>query len=499
MNDLTPSGGAALTGPTAVEDLKRRAHMLIAAGDFAGARAMVLPLAAKHPRDAEIQFIIGQAAERVGNHREALRRYMQSDKLLPGQATVLLLIARMHHFMTDYASAHAVLDRLMTAHPTFGPGLLEKVMILREQNRLDEAGALIEAGLERLPEDPHVVLALAATAKALGRVGQAIDRCRARLDDPGLVPDIRRDLLFNIARLLDAEGDYDGAFEHYSRANTMLPEVESEKASDYTGAWTAEALAAFPKPAKGGREAIFIVGMPRSGTTLTEQILASHPKLRTVGENAMLGYLTSAANPAALTPRSIAQIGAQYLEHILPTPNAVKGGGKGKKKKAPPRPDGVINKMPDNYKFLGVIALSMPEARVICCKRDPIDTCLSNFFQNFGLNHPWTRRLQTCAARYRFHAELMAHWHEVLDLPIHTSVLEELTADPEPRTRELCRHLGLEYDPKCLDFHKSSRSVGTASTEQVRAGIKHNPEPRWKKYEKHLGPLIEALGDYATA
>lgn len=495
MHDPTRPGAAALSGPTAAEDLKRRAQMLITAGDYAGARAIAIPLAARHPQDAEIQYILGQAAERVGNHREALRRYMQADKLVPGQELILLLIARIHHHMTDYASAHSVLDRLLTAHPTSGAGLLERVMILREQNRLDEAGPIIDRALERFPDEPHVTVALAVTAKALGRVGEAIDRCRAGLDNASITSDNRRDLHFNLARLLDAEGDYDGAFEHYSRANGMLPEVEVEKAADYAASWTAEALSAFPRPAGRGREAIFIVGMSRSGTTLTEQILASHPKLRTVGEDAMMGYLTSSASPATLTPKSLTQIGTKYLEHILPTPTPAKGS---RKPKAPPRPDGVINKMPDNYRYLGVIALAMPDARVIHCKRNPIDTCLSNFFQNFGLNHAWTRRLETCAARYRFHAELMDHWRSVLDLPIHTSVLEELTADPEPRTRDLCAHLGIDYSPRCLEFHKSSRPVGTASTEQVRAGIKHNPEPRWKKYEKHLGPLIDALGDYAT-
>lgn len=496
MHDPTRPGAASLSGPTAAEDLKRRAQMLLSAGDYAGARALVLPLAARHPQDAEIQTILGQAAELAGNHREALRRYTQADKLVPGRPMILLLIARLHRAMTDYESAHKVLDRLLTAHPTFGQGLLERVRILREQNRLDEAGPIIDRALQRTPEDPHVTLALAATAKALGCVGPAIDRCRARLEDPGLDFDLRHELLFTIARLLDTQGDYDAAFEHYSRANAMLPEVEGEIAAHYTHAWTPEFLAKFQRREQGGREAIFIVGMPRSGTTLTEQILASHPKLRTVGENAMLGYLARPASTEAFTPQSLQQIGTQYLEHILPAPKPPKPG---KKKKAPPRPDGVINKMPDNYKFLGVIALSMPDARVIYCKRNPIDTCLSNFFQNFGLNHPWTRRLETCAARYRFHAELMEHWREVLDLPIHTSVLEELTADPETRTRALCQHLGIEYDARCLEFHKTSRSIGTASTEQIRAGITHNPEPRWKRYEKHLAPLIDALGDLASA
>jgi hypothetical protein len=190
----------------------------------------------------------------------------------------------------------------------------------------------------------------------------------------------------------------------------------------------------------------------------------------------------------------MASIGAGYLDHILPKPKPGAKDKRGRPKKPPRKPDGVINKMPDNYRFLGVIKCALPDARIIHCVRDPVDVCLSNFFQNFGFDHPWTRRLETCAAQMKFHDALMAHWREVLDLEIKTSKLEELTASPEERVTELCTALGLEFDPRCLEFHKSSRTVSTASTQQVRRGITHNPEPRWKRYEKHLGPLMETIG-----
>ncbi|MBL4697824.1 MAG: sulfotransferase, partial [Phycisphaerales bacterium] len=138
-----------------------------------------------------------------------------------------------------------------------------------------------------------------------------------------------------------------------------------------------------------------------------------------------------------------------------------------------------------------------PRAKVIHCLRDPIDTCLSSYFQNFGTNVPFSRDLAQLGKQYRAYQEVMDHWYEVLDLEFLPSRYEELVADPEPKARALVEHLGIGFDEACLRFHESKKHVGTASSVQVRRPIYQTSRQRWRNYEQHLGPLLDQLGDLA--
>jgi hypothetical protein len=154
----------------------------------------------------------------------------------------------------------------------------------------------------------------------------------------------------------------------------------------------------------------------------------------------------------------------------------------------------VVDKMPFNFLHLGVIATLLPKARVVHCRRDPIDTCLSCFFQNFAEPHPFALDLAHLGHYYREYERLMAHWAEVLPLPVFKLSYEELTADQEAVSRRLVEFCGLEWDERCLRFNETERHVRTASALQVRRPLYRTSVGRWKRYERHLAPLLEALG-----
>ncbi len=230
--------------------------------------------------------------------------------------------------------------------------------------------------------------------------------------------------------------------------------------------------------------------MMRSGTTLAEQILASHPQIHGAGELDTLGRLAGSlprrlatqipypecvAHLDAATARAVA---ADYLEVLK------QHGGAAER---------VVDKMPLNFLGLGLIATLLPRARIVHCRRDPMDTCLSCFFRDFTTSFTFKYDLRDLGLYYREYERLMAHWRRVLPLPIFELQYEELTAAPEAVSRRLVAFCGLDWDERCLRFHETERPVRTASTAQVRQPMYQSAVGRWRRYEKHLGPLMAAL------
>ena len=235
---------------------------------------------------------------------------------------------------------------------------------------------------------------------------------------------------------------------------------------------------------------VFIIGMPRSGTSLVEQILSCHPQVHAAGELRNLMHLgndlglgfqkpgpevcDSSLDRARLTAASVS-----YLQSL----RALAGDA-----------TRVTDKMPYNFERLGLIALLFPKARVIHCHRHPLDSCLSCYFLNFYRGNFQTCDLRHMGLYYRQYQRLMEHWRDVLDLAMLEVSYEAHVEDPEKTCREILAFLDLDWDPACLQFHKSERYVRTASRDQVNKPIYRTSVGRWKNYETHIGPLKEALG-----
>ena len=241
-------------------------------------------------------------------------------------------------------------------------------------------------------------------------------------------------------------------------------------------------------------EPIFILGLPRSGSTLLEQILASHPLVEGTQELADIprmvhdfqGRDPDLANPryphilAELTPADFLRLGEQYLADTRVY------------RKGKPF---FIDKMPNNFRHIGLIHLILPNAKIIDARRDPMACCFSNFKQLFASGQEFTYGIEDIARYYRTYLELMRHWEDVLPGRILRIEHESVVQDLEGNVRRMLDYCGLDFEPACLDYHRTERSVRTASSEQVRRPLSREGVDQWKNFEAWLGPLKQALGD----
>ena len=329
-----------------------------------------------------------------------------------------------------------------------------------------------------------------------------MEHVATELERDDLDPGSRMDYHSAASRIFERKKRYDEAFEHYRSYNELrdaaiedTEQKELQRFDSIKSILTREFIEEQMTYGNRTDQPIFIVGMPRSGTTLTEQILASHPKVFGAGE---LFNMEEATRDNArrsggtthypdlvsqLTERQIAYIAEQYLERY---PDAAKDYAR------------VTDKLPHNFTMLGLIAIALPNAKIIYCRRNAVDNCLSCYLQNFAGDIWYSFNLEKLARAYRMHLDLMDHWREVLPGRILEVRYEELIADTEPIVRGMLDFCNLEWDDTWRNFHETERAVQTASLWQVRQPMYKTSVEKWKLYEKHLAPLIEGLGEHAT-
>lgn len=376
------------------------------------------------------------------------------------------------------------------------PSSCARAELLRLQGRPDDARSLVEPALRDVPGQPHLTLAFAAACLAQRRFLDPIHPIHAALRQPDLDPHIRMLLLFQLGQCLDGAGRFDDAFNAFRQANALKgasfdPAAHAAAVDRVIRHWSRHDIARAPRSPVSTGLPVFVVGMPRSGTSLVEQILAAHPAVHGCGELPFLerdiralARSTGLASPYAesprlFTPHALARIARDYLRHLTRRARTARR---------------ATDKLPLNVMHLGPIALLFPNARVIHCLRDPLDTCFSCYAHDFGGHLPFTYNLAHLGAFYRDYARLARHWRHVLDLPIFELRYEQLVAEPERCTRDLLRFLDLPSDDACLQFHHSGRTVRTASMNQARQGIYRHSVGRARRYRHHLAPLIDALG-----
>jgi len=291
-------------------------------------------------------------------------------------------------------------------------------------------------------------------------------------------------------------GDSSKAFHHLNLANQMKrstlnfdPQKFADRIKEFTEIFTAEFIKQHQSQLNSplSHAPIFVLGMPRSGTTLLEQILSSHPMISGAGELNFIGMLTDEIEDYPVLPTSFSSIEAEalgqiYLDKIAPM---LKGR------------EYLVDKMPGNFLHAGLIHMILPHAKIIHSRRNPVDTCLSLYTKHFGGSHPYCYNMTDLGNYYQSYLALMAHWREVLPASHFLEVdYENVVDDIEMQTRRVLDYLDLPWDPVCLDFYKTERTVKTASVNQVRKPIYSSSSGRWKKHADQLQPLINALGPY---
>jgi tetratricopeptide (TPR) repeat protein len=304
------------------------------------------------------------------------------------------------------------------------------------------------------------------------------------------LPDEQRLLLhFTLGALCDKSGRYDEAFSHYRRANEIKgirfdSTAFRNRIDAIIGNFSKERLSRAARSDCASDRPIFIVGMMRSGTSLVEQIVSSHSAVFGAGELPHLECIVAGAGAAGrdtarITAKQLNGDAGSYLDEI----NKLDGDARH-----------VTDKLPQNFLYLGDIELMFPNARVIHCRRDPLDTCLSCYFQNFTAVQAHAFDLEALGHYYAQYRRLMEHWQQVLTIPVHEVNYEQLVSNPESVIGDILAFCGLTPEPRCYGFHENRRTVRTASYHQVRRPLYTSSVNRWHHYEKHLEPLVNILG-----
>lgn len=404
---------------------------------------------------------------------------------------------------------------------------------LRFQGKYDEALERIHSLLNRFPGNTSLIAGEADILEQMGNLEEAHERARHVIDrdqansmalgvmlrlckhfdccdEPirlveklisghSLSSRDKKDLLFFLGKLHDQLGNYDRAFQCIQHANDLTEVVfdldrHQQKFAAVKRVFSKQTLNKLPTARYRDTRPVFIIGMPRSGTSLTEQILASHPDVYGAGERNYINEIVAGISartdndegyPECVTSLDQSGIDAfakEYLEKI----DHLSGSA-----------SRVTDKMPHNFMNLGLIALLFPGARIVHCKRDPRDTCLSIYFQNFGWLHSYATNLENLVQYYRLYLDIMRHWECVLELPIMTLHYEDLVTDQERVSRQLVDFLDLEWNDNCLQFHTLKRNVATVSYDQVRQPLYTNSLNRWKNYVSYITTLLDALNSVA--
>jgi len=397
------------------------------------------------------------------------------------------------HDMPDEAIGS--FQHALRINPDFPEAAAGMARVLEQQGKYQAAYESIRSFLDTSSLNASVAIAFGKVCEKLGRGKEAITLMEQLLKESLLSSATRETLHFTLGRLYDHRAEYNLAFEHVRQANEIEPSskdmlAHTNQVSLLIKTYTPECLEKSPQAKDRSELPVFIVGMPRSGTSLVEQILACHPKIFGAGELIdifdMTGSLPALLNTRQSYPECIKQLSQKVVDRLSQRYLDCL------KEKAPTA-QYVTNKMPANYWHLGFIQLLFPGARIIHCVRAPLDTCLSCYFQNFGSRHIYSKNLMQLAKYSLQYLRIMQHWKNVLQIPVLEVCYEDLVADQETVSRTMIDFCGLEWDAQCLRFFENRRVVNTVSYDQVRRPIYTTSVGRWKNYEAYLGPLIKTL------
>jgi tetratricopeptide (TPR) repeat protein len=455
------------------------------------------------PDDPALLMDFGGTLGELERFDEALAIYRRVDELAPGHRDARYSIAHALMRIGDVFAAAEVCRRALETNNGW-PGLwLLLANCETMQGHFDEAAEAYRRVLELEPGSADALHALATLGKRADDHAAKV-AAQTMLNDESRPIRDRAAAGFTLGSVSDRQGDYQEAFAAHARANSLLRADRAERGFVFDrdnhhrlvdGLISGFGERAFAETAGSGEPSelpVFVVGMPRSGTTLVEQIAASHKLVFGGGERkdisailAALGGDPPPGRPVAWDWASARREAKAHVQRLLGL------GGDAVR---------VINKMPLNVLLLGQIAMLFPRARVVVCRRDPRDMGLSCFFQYFREDGMmWTDDLADCGFFAREIDRLVAHWLKVLPIPILQIQYETLVENLETQSRRLIEFLGLEWDPACLSFHNTERIVRTASHWQVRQPLYASSVGRWRHYRRHLGPLLRELGGLVPA
>lgn len=466
------------------------------------------PLEKAHSLDPEAMLPLLHYATALSNasyYKESLPLWHQYNEKCPEDNTALLFLADGYGELSEREKAKEYYLKVIAANDAAeepDPNLYTRAgQGLNTINEKELAEETLKRALDLNPDNATAALNLFALREPQEDSPEyrAIKGRLDRLDE--LEEREQQEVYAALGEYHHHRKEYDEAFKCFEKQNEIYlrirkydkerPLQELEKTMEMITPELIERLQGNGDPTT---QPIFITGIPRSGTTMTEQILVRHPKIAAGGERPTLGIML----------RNVADEDGNHLPYPEKLLGALQGGDcttfgatyANALRRAFPEAQYVTDKMPGNVHHLPLIHLFMPNAKLIFCKRNPMDVALSSFQANFAGYHPWAADLETAGRYCRLTLDMMAKWDELLPGKILTVVYEDIVADLETNVRRMLDFIGIEFDDACLAPQESEARVRTASIRQVRNPVYTTSVERWRRYEKHLQPLIDALGPY---
>ena len=508
-------------------------------GRIAPAEALLREHLKQHPTDVAAIRMLAEVAARLGRYGDAENLLARCLELAPSFTAARHNYAVVLHRQHKVGEALTEVDRVLAVEPR-NPGYRNlKAALLSRIGEQDESINVYGAVLADYPRQPKVWMSYGHALKTAGRQKESIEAyrksielapnlgeaywslanlkkfrftaedtaaMRAQLERTDLQPEDRLHFDFALGKALEDEGEYEASFQHYEKGNAVRLEAVGYEADDVTAHlrrskatltrefFSERAGAGCPAP-----DPIFIVGLPRAGSTLIEQILSSHSQVEGTMElpdviamaRSLGGRKTKRDTSkypevlATLDAKDFSALGEQFLAST-----------RIQRKTAAPF---FIDKMPNNFAHIGLIHLMLPNAKIIDARRHPLGCCFSNFKQQFARGQNYTYSLEDIGRYYRDYVELLAHYDGALPGRIHRVFYESMVEDTEAEVRRLLGYCNLPFEDACLRFYENERAVRTASSEQVRSPIYREGLDQWRHFEPWLGPLKAALGPVLEA
>ena len=513
---LLEAASALCDNKLAIAERSLKTHLKQAPTDVAAIR-MLAEVGARLGRYSDAEELLTRALElapsfEAARHNRAIVLFRQQksaeaiediDRLLtrdPKSATYRNLKAAALARLGEYEAAIAIYAALLKEHPREPRMWLAQGHALRTAGRQDECIAAYRRCIDLMPTFGEAYWSL-ANLKTFRFSDADVAAMRNALTRSDLRDEDRYHLEFSLGKALEDAGAFAASFRYYDDGNRLRRAKVNYNADD-TSAHMKRSKALFTRPffaarAGSGTQAadpIFIVGLPRAGSTLVEQILSSHSQIEGTMELADLAHIAreladqKSKSDVSKYPETLASVDSGRLRELGETYLA-----RTRIQRKTDRPF-FIDKMPNNFAHVGMIHLTLPNAKIIDARRHPMANCFSAFKQHFARGQSFSYGFEDLGRYYRDYVELMAHFDEVLPGRVHRVCYERMVADTESEVRRLLTYCGLEFEPACLRFNETQRAVRTASSEQVRRPIFTDAVEQWRNYEAWLGPLRAALG-----
>ncbi|MXO60147.1 tetratricopeptide repeat protein [Altererythrobacter salegens] len=523
---------AAIRAATRDPEALEIAHALFE-GDLQTAEGLLRQRLREQPTDVAAIRMMAELAARIGRLRDSEALLRRALELAPGFLAARGNLATVLYKQNRFEDASAELEEVLARDPASPSNRNLLAAALGRIGNYEEALKLYGELLETFPDHAKLQMSQGHMLKTVGRLDEGIAAYRRALAiEPGLgevwwslanlktvsfddadiaameaalagnpQPDDRLHLHFALGKAYGDRHQAEPSFLHYEAGNALRreqlgydPESTTKQVDEVVAVFTPDFVAERSGLGDPSPDPIFVLGLPRAGSTLLEQILASHSQVEGTMElpdipaMAMREAIRAGDEMrdwpravAAMAPARLAELGAEFLDRT-----------RVQRKTGKPF---YIDKLPNNWSYAGFIHLILPKAKIIDARRHPLDCCFSNFRQHFAKGQAFSYGLDDIGRYYADYIRAMDHYDAVLPGRIHRVIHEDLLDDPEGEVRRLLEYLGLEFEEACLDFHANTRAVRTASSEQVRRPINREGVGQWQAYEEWLGPLKAALGD----